>query len=383
MIKRFVFLIILIAAAGCVKDMGINPGFNEPDLWELERLESVQNQDGTYHYKLKFPAWESGVDGYGRGPKIKILGELELRSLLPTLDGFYVFEGDFANKDIFIEGIGRYRLNADKKLEWAWSQVWNRVQDNSEYDIAGEQMIGITFRDGKISPIDIKKLSILEAVIWVSSDKVNTGGNIYVDGSMSSGSINPMSTIIDWEWNFGDGAIKHGVKANHAYMIAGKKIITLTVTDNLDKRQSTSVTIEVITKVYPEGADFGDDYVRFAFNHTAKTIRIYANFDMVKSKREKEYIYGNFHGPESAWVLYDKSNGLQFDDHHQGWGYIEIELRPVMDLSFGFSGWYEGSKQSPDFSNTNFDHMKYCIYYVGPDIHVIIYSSGQISKYKG
>jgi len=32
MIKRFVFLIILIAAAGCVKDMGINPGFNEPDL---------------------------------------------------------------------------------------------------------------------------------------------------------------------------------------------------------------------------------------------------------------------------------------------------------------------------------------------------------------
>ncbi len=61
----------------------------------------------------------------------------------------------------------------------------------------------------------------------------------------AAGSSDPDGTIASYAWNFGDGATATGVTASHAYASAGRKTITLTVTDNRGKTATSTQPIEV------------------------------------------------------------------------------------------------------------------------------------------
>jgi PKD repeat protein len=66
------------------------------------------------------------------------------------------------------------------------------------------------------------------------------------DGSLST----PGSgrTIVKYDWDFGDGEVKTGVKTTHDYVISGVYLVTLTVTDDSGRtaRSSQPVTVRPV-----------------------------------------------------------------------------------------------------------------------------------------
>jgi PKD repeat protein len=75
------------------------------------------------------------------------------------------------------------------------------------------------------------------AAFSVATASPTVGQPVAFDGSTSN---DPDGSIVDYEWNFGDGSAGSGNAASHSYAGAGSYEVTLTVTDNLGA--STSVT---------------------------------------------------------------------------------------------------------------------------------------------
>ncbi len=82
-----------------------------------------------------------------------------------------------------------------------------------------------------------------------------TGGVLTasVNGSASS---DPDGTIASYAWDFGDGGTGTGVTADHSYAIGGTYPVTLTVTDNLGAKGSTSQDVVVRNPNQPPVAAF-------------------------------------------------------------------------------------------------------------------------------
>jgi PKD repeat protein len=66
--------------------------------------------------------------------------------------------------------------------------------------------------------------------------------DVLFDGSAS---VDADGTIVSYEWNFGDGSVRTGMRRVHAYDFAGAYNVTLTVTD--DRGQSTISQPQTVT----------------------------------------------------------------------------------------------------------------------------------------
>lgn len=66
---------------------------------------------------------------------------------------------------------------------------------------------------------------------------------VYFDASTSKAGTG--RTLVSYNWDFGDGVTKVGIKSTHDYTPTGVYLITLTVTDDLGKKTSSSQTITV------------------------------------------------------------------------------------------------------------------------------------------
>jgi PKD repeat protein len=65
--------------------------------------------------------------------------------------------------------------------------------------------------------------------------------SVSFDGSGST--ADPGRTIVDWDWDFGDGTIASGEQVTHDYAEAGLFTTTLTITDDLGATASTQVEV--------------------------------------------------------------------------------------------------------------------------------------------
>jgi PKD repeat protein len=52
-------------------------------------------------------------------------------------------------------------------------------------------------------------------------------------------------TIVRYDWDFGDGEAKTGVRTTHDYVVSGVYLVTLTVTDDQGKPTSTAQPVTV------------------------------------------------------------------------------------------------------------------------------------------
>ena len=64
----------------------------------------------------------------------------------------------------------------------------------------------------------------------------------------ASGSVDADGTLVTYDWNFGDGTTATGVTVNHSYQAGGTFTVSLTVTDNDGKTDSTTKTLVVFEK---------------------------------------------------------------------------------------------------------------------------------------
>ena len=66
---------------------------------------------------------------------------------------------------------------------------------------------------------------------------------VYFDASGSTPGTG--RTIIRHEWDFGDGVTKNGIRATHNFKVSGIYLVTLTVTDDADRKATSSQPITV------------------------------------------------------------------------------------------------------------------------------------------
>jgi hypothetical protein len=378
--RLFLVLIILTASLWWLNscDSGVNSNpYSYVQTPTDPAVDSYSQQvNGEIRYDIFFPEWEKGLHQdwtdigkqIGDGP-ITILGpatdRVGYRWSITTVDGnFYVH-------------IGRHKRFGPDKVEWAninnIPQKWLRHKN-------GQPCIAFTLRGGRMDTIVEPPLIQLKANIMVSTHETATGNNISFDGSQSTSSANPKSEIIIWSWDFGDGATAIGKTASHAYQLPGTYTVFLTVTDDFGNTNTAQTVISVVATAAP--GEIGDNIQRFHFDFLRNVVQVFYNFNKAKGNFVgKPNAYGNYDGVDVAWRLAFVGHALTFDLFHEGWGYVEIPLsKPIIALKSGFSQWYEGSMDRPDFSLSNFDHMKDCIYFNGQDLSNLIYSSGQIQK---
>jgi PKD repeat protein len=87
----------------------------------------------------------------------------------------------------------------------------------------------LTVADFQFSPVTPEVLQV-----------VNFDGSLSTPGSGR--------TLVAYDWDFGDGVTKRGIKTTHDYTPSGVYLVTLTVTDDLGRstRVSKSVTVRPI-----------------------------------------------------------------------------------------------------------------------------------------
>jgi PKD repeat protein len=52
-------------------------------------------------------------------------------------------------------------------------------------------------------------------------------------------------TIVRYDWDFGDGEMKTGIRTTHDYIVSGTYLVTLTVTDDQGKKTMSSQPVTV------------------------------------------------------------------------------------------------------------------------------------------
>jgi PKD repeat protein len=72
---------------------------------------------------------------------------------------------------------------------------------------------------------------------------------VFFDGSLST--TGPDRTIVRYDWDFGDGTLKSGIKTTHDFVVSGVYLVTLFVTDDAGTtaRSSQPVTVRPILPV--------------------------------------------------------------------------------------------------------------------------------------
>jgi len=66
-------------------------------------------------------------------------------------------------------------------------------------------------------------------------------------------SNDPDGAVVDWRWEFGDGATGSGARAVHAFADIGTYIVNLTVTDDFGARNNRSLAVTVVLRTFEVG----------------------------------------------------------------------------------------------------------------------------------
>lgn len=85
------------------------------------------------------------------------------------------------------------------------------------------------------------------AAIDVSKSTCKVYESIDFIGTFSS---DPDGSIVKYEWNFGDGSISTGANPTHSFNYPGSYEIFLMVYDDKDAKAQTSITVDVLTRMY-------------------------------------------------------------------------------------------------------------------------------------
>ncbi len=354
----------------------------QKQITEIKLLSATDNgnRTATAKFLLPYSGWENNLNEKWDGIGIQVNDEPVVPLYAAQNQNAYYWERTGPDADVYIR-FGHFRRNSDGSITWANEDRLSKNLTPFYTEKDGKKYIGITFRDTTISPIIPIVQTKLQAIISASTTETLTGLNITFDGSGSTSQALPLSRIVEYFWDFGDWTnSKDTMIVKHSYQLPGTYTVSLTVKDNLGNSHTAQIQVKIKEIAHP--GDIGDDIARFSFDFQNNLVRLYFNFSKCQGGLfGKSNAFGNFNGVDQAWYLFYEGRGLSFDAYHFGWGYIDLPMtKSIMQLKYGFSSWYYGTIEQPNFSQSNFDHMKSSVYFNGQDLSVIIYSSGQVVK---
>ncbi len=132
------------------------------------------------------------------------------------------------------------------------------------YDKSGKYQIELTVKDNSTSPCNFGKVS---HEIWVNASPIAKAGkdrwaaageSVSFDGSAS---FDPDGKVVNYFWDFGDGAKGTGVTAQHTYSESGRYTVTLKVEDDGNVGNSFATDNITVKVNFPPVATAGKDQI--------------------------------------------------------------------------------------------------------------------------
>jgi PKD repeat protein len=107
--------------------------------------------------------------------------------------------------------------------------------------------------------------------------------------TFTSESTDPGTSIVAWDWDFGDDTTGSGEEVTHTYTEPGEYTVTLTVTDDDENTDSQSATLTV-SEIPPPGADLLKAWAEYRkLNQAArKTCKLFA--EVINLDEEEEVL---------------------------------------------------------------------------------------------
>jgi len=145
-------------------------------------------------------------------------------------------DGSFSDWTSFVSS------NVSVSLSHMWTNVSSYNISVIAQDEHGQNSSWSNTFNVTISQAETEKQAIVEIV--ASSDNISTNESILFDASYC---YVPDSTIVSYEWEFGDGKTSSGKQTAYSYTTPGQYEVTLTITDNSGETYNNKVTVTVDT----------------------------------------------------------------------------------------------------------------------------------------
>lgn len=361
--KKSILLVLLVGLflISCESGVQNTPVSNSSsrDAREIKMESATPNADGSYTYQIILPTiWEEGlIKDKTTGIQINN-GEIMDLPANPDGSNTYKWKFEGPNGDVFVN-FGHYNyIGTSDKAEWANA----KSIANSRYFIEkdGTKTIGVTFRNGGISPVDPASMVQLRAIININPVEARVGTNMVFSGTGSTAQALPVSTITDYIWDFGDGVTAHGKVVNHSYNSKGDYTVKLIVTDNLGNVNEAIKSVHIFQMAFPpSNMEGGDDYIQAFEDRYAKTITIYVNLSLTHGNHGKPFWWGTVNGVGTAWEFFP----ILPVPLNEDWGYIVVPFSGREQYEFNYSDYYDYLNGDNRPVGVNWDHMSYGKFY--------------------
>ncbi len=115
--------------------------------------------------------------------------------------------------------------------------------DNFSYTFPAHSLTLVEFQRGKV--FSVASLPPAPPTASLSADPQEGKAPLSVSFDGSKSTAIDAAQILEYRWNFGDGATAMGIATTHTYAKAGTYTVTLSVTDSRGLSAMASTTIKV------------------------------------------------------------------------------------------------------------------------------------------
>jgi PKD repeat protein len=227
-------------------------------LYTAPRASAVSEQPGTTLTVLATPVGSNYANSTARSVDIQLVAPGVITGPNDLTVAFtFAPVSPTANETVVFTSptcVGTSTTDCTSASVTSWSWTFGDGGTASGKDVthsfaAGNYPVTLTVKDSlnhavsTTKTVTVKLSDAPNAAFVVSPSSAIPGQTLFFNAAASSAA--GTRTIVDYQWNFGDGATGRGVTSSHAFAAVGSYTVTLTVVDDAGRSATATNTVTV------------------------------------------------------------------------------------------------------------------------------------------